>query len=131
MDDREPRQAGGGQVGQWNANLSYSLRRPRSDGALSGFGSGERAQMLQGTLSFTPTEHWDVNWRTSYDLETQSFSDHMVRLTRDLHEWEAHFDFRQTATGNWSFRFEVSLVANRDLKFDFEQRNPEAGRRNF
>lgn len=131
MDERTPRQGGGGQVGQWNANLSYSLRRPRSDGALSGFGSGARAQMLQGTLSFTPTEHWDVNWRTSYDLETRSFSDHMVRLTRDLHEWEAHFDFRQTATGNWSFRFEVSLVANRDLKFDFEQRNPEAGRRNF
>ncbi|MEX2529093.1 MAG: putative LPS assembly protein LptD [Gemmatimonadota bacterium] len=130
-DDRTSRQSGGGQVGQWNANLSYSLRRPRSDGALSSFGSGERAQMLQGTLSFTPTEHWDVNWRTSYDLETQSFSDHMVRLTRDLHEWEAHFDFRQTATGNWSFRFEVSLVANRDLKFDFEQRNPEAGRRRF
>ena len=54
-----------------------------------------------------------------------AFNDHIVRLTRDLHDWEARFDFVQTATGNWSFRFEVALSGLRDLKFDYRQRNLE------
>jgi hypothetical protein len=102
----------------WNADISYSLRRPRE-------GAGATTQMAQGTLSFSPTERWTLNWRTSFDLEAGSFNDHMIRLTRDLHRWEASFDFRQTATGNWTFRFEVSLTDNRDLKFDYSQRNLE------
>ena len=72
-----------------------------------------------------PTEHWDLSWRTSYDLELGQFNDHAVRLTRDLHRWQANFDFLKTATGNWTFRFEVSLLDNRDLKFDYQQRNLE------
>jgi hypothetical protein len=105
-----------GGAGGWRANLSYSLQRPRSETQSSN-------QMLQGTLSFNPTENWEVSWRTSFDVANQSFNDHYLRLTRDLHRWEAYFDFRQTATGNWSFRFEVSLTDNRDLHFDYQQRS--------
>ncbi len=107
-------------VGQWNANLSYSLQRPRND--------PERlSQMLSASLTLRPTQNWDMSWRTSYDLEENGFNDHVIRLTRDLHRWQAHFDFLQTATGNWSFRFEVSLTDNRDLKFDYRQRNLDVG----
>ncbi|MFQ5537039.1 MAG: putative LPS assembly protein LptD [Gemmatimonadota bacterium] len=106
--------------GGWNANLSYSLQRPRD-------GSGPSSQVLNGTLTLRPTEHWDLSWRTAYDLERGQFNDHTIRLTRDLHRWKANFDFLQTATGNWTFRFEVSLTDNRDLKFDYEQRNLDAG----
>jgi hypothetical protein len=102
----------------WNARIQYSLRRPRD----SGIGSALRAQMVQGSLSFAPTANWSVNWSTSFDVEEQRFNDHVVRLNRDLHEWEATFGFRQTATGNWAFHFEVSLRANRDLRLDYEQR---------
>jgi hypothetical protein len=84
--------------------------------------------MLTGTVSLRPTEGWDVRWRTAYDLEAGQFNDHTIRLTRDLHRWQANFDFLQTATGNWQFRFEVSLTDNRDLKFDYQQRNLDAGR---
>ena len=79
--------------------------------------------MLQSTLTFDPTENWGVSWRTSYDIAKGSFNDHLIRLTRDLHRWQAYFDFRQTATGNWSFRFEVALTDNDDLKFDYVQRS--------
>jgi hypothetical protein len=51
----------------------------------------------------------------------------MVTLTRDMHEWQAHFDFLKTATGNWAFRFEVSLLDLPDLHFDFDQQSVEAG----
>jgi hypothetical protein len=103
----------------WDARLAYSLRRPRD----STVGSQLRAQMISATLSFAPTENWDATWQTSYDVEQSRFNDHVVRLSRDLHEWEASFGFRQTAVGNWSFQFEVSLRANRDLRFDHEQRS--------
>ncbi len=107
-------------IGQWNANISYSLQRPRND-------PDRLSQMLSGTLRLQPTENWDMSWRTSYDLEANAFNDHIIRLTRDLHRWQAHFDFMQTATGNWSFRFEVALTDNRDLKFDYRQRNLDVG----
>jgi hypothetical protein len=105
-----------GSRGAWTANLSYSLQRPR-DPAL------EARQMLTGNLRLQPTENWALSWRTAYDLEERAFNDHAIRLTRDLHRWQANFDFAKTATGNWAFRFEVSLTDAPDLHFDYQQRN--------
>jgi hypothetical protein len=84
-------------------------------------------QMLTGSIRLQPTRQWALSWRTAYDLQEQAFNDHSIRLTRDLHRWQANFDFLQTATGNWSFRFEVSLMDNRDLKFDYDQQNLDLG----
>lgn len=117
----QPRAGGRGGAG-WQANLSYALQRPRDPDALA-------SQVINGTITLHPTAQWDLNWRTSYDLERGSFNDHTIRLTRDLHRWQAHFDFLQTATGNWQFRFEVSLTDNQELKFDYQQRNLDAGQR--
>ena len=99
----------------WNATVSYALNRPRGDLSTS--------QLVQLGLNTNPTQHWQMSWQTSYDLEGRKFNDHAVRLTRDIHDWQANFDFLKTATGNWAFRFEVSLLANPDLKFDYEQHN--------
>ena len=104
-------------VGEWSTNFSYSMTRPREGD------SGLSSKMLQASLRLQPTEMWEMSWNTSYDVERKAFNDHTIRLTRDLHRWRANFDFLQTATGNWTFRFEVSLIDNRDLKFDYEQRN--------
>lgn len=109
-----------GSGGGWSANLSYSLQRPRDPTRVA-------SEMLSGTVRLEPTRNWSVSWRTAYDLEVGAFNDHSIRLTRDLHRWQANFDFLQTATGNWSFRFEVSLLDNRDLKFDYNQRNLDLG----
>ncbi len=109
------RQSRGG-IGGWQAQLSYSLSRSRDEARGAN-------QLLDAGLRFRPTENWSASWRTSYDLEDSRFNDHVIRLTRELHRWQANFDFLQTATGNWTFRFTVSLQDNRDLKFDYEQRN--------
>jgi hypothetical protein len=102
----------------WETNFAYSLRRSRH---LNHVGS----QLLQVGLRLKPTEEWDLTWRTAYDIDLGSFTDHSIRLARNLHRWEAHFDFVQTVTGNWSFRFEVALTDNRDLKFDYDQRSTD------
>ncbi len=115
----DPQPAGRRQSGgAWNANFSYSLNRSRDPGLPA-------SQLLQMGIRLKPTERWDLVWRTSYDVEERRFADHTIRLTRDLHRWQAHFDFLQTATGNWSFRFEVALTDNRDLKFDYDQRSTD------
>lgn len=116
-----PRQEG------WDANIRYSLRRPRD----TGLGQALRAQMVSASLSFRPSENWDASWQTSYDVEERRFNDHALRLNRDLHEWEASFGFRQTVNGNWTFLFEVSLRANRDLRFDHELRNVDGAGSDF
>ncbi len=102
----------------WNANFSYSLRRGRDPNVAA-------SQLLQMGIRLKPTEKWDLVWRTSYDIEERTFQDHSIRLTRDLHRWQANFSFNQTATGNWAFNFEVSLRDNSDLKFDYDQRSTD------
>ena len=104
--------------GAWNANFSYSLRRSRAVDVPA-------SQLLQMGIRLSPSENWDLVWRTSYDIAERTFTDHTIRLTRDLHRWQANFDFLQTPTGNWSFRFQVSLTDNRDLKFDYDQRSTD------
>ena len=115
------RRGAGMDEGSWSANLNYSLRRPRESIG------GIRAQMLNGTISFRPTELLALNWATAYDFEANAFTDHTIRVTRDMYDWEASFGFRQAVNGNWTFQFEVSLKANRDLRFDYEQRNLDGG----
>jgi hypothetical protein len=107
-------------IGQWNASFSYALRRSvrSTDNRLA-------SKLLQVGLRFRATVGWNLAWRTSYDVQDGSFIDHSVGLTRDLHRWEANFDFYQTATGNWTFRFGVSLKDNPDLKFDYDQRSSD------
>ena len=105
-----------GAIGGWQARVSYSLSRGRAETSTTN-------QLVDAGLRFRPTENWNASWRTSYDVENGRFNDHVIRLTRELHRWQANFDFLQTATGNWTFRFTVSLQDNRDLKFDYEQRS--------
>jgi hypothetical protein len=114
---RDPVGAPRGPTGSWNASLNYTLNRPRSVGP---FDTGEN-QMVTGTVSFQPTELWTLNWNTGYNITTGGFTDHMLTLTRRLHDWDANFDFAKVQNGNLSFQFRVSLRANPDIKLDYEQ----------
>ncbi len=105
-----------GPVGQWRANLSYSLTRPR-------IGEGLENQMIQGNVTLQPTENWNVSWRTGYSITDHRFSDHLLSLTRDLHEWQANFDFVKAQNGNFQFRFRVELTNLPDLHLDYDQHN--------
>jgi hypothetical protein len=113
---RRPRARGAS--GTWSSTFNYSLRRNRNDNLPA-------SQLVQVGLRLRPTEKWSLTWGTSYDLDVKSFTDHRIRLTRDMHRWNANFDFLQTATGNWTFRFQVSLTDNQDLKFDYDQRSAD------
>src|SRR5690606_31615480 len=79
-------------------------------------------QFLRANLSFQPTANWSLHWNTSYSITDGEFVDHYLTLTRDLHDWEANFDFSRGLNGNFNFQFRVRLRANPDIKLDYEQR---------
>lgn len=104
-----------GTAGAWNASFNYSLVRPRP-GAF-----GDNNQMLTGNLSFQATENWAVRWNTGYSFTSKEFTQHVLTLTRSLHDWDANFDFVKAQNGNFSMQFRVHLRANPDVKLDYSQ----------
>lgn len=107
-----------GAAGSWNASLNYSLLRPRE-----GTPGGRENQMLTGNVTFQPTENWTVRWNTGYSFTTSEFANHVLTLTRTLHDWDANFDFVKAQNGNFSMQFRVHLRANPDVKLDYSQQD--------
>ena len=79
--------------------------------------------MLTANVTFQPTQNWNVAWNTGYSFTETHFTDHVLTLTRQMHDWDANFDFVKAQNGNFSFQFRVTLRANPDIKFDYEQRD--------
>ena len=104
-------------IGSWNASLNYTLYRPRTAAVDQG------NQMVTANLNFHPTEMWNVAWNTGYSFSEGQFTDHVLTLTRAMHDWDANFDFIRAQNGNFSFQFRVALRANPDIKFDYDQRD--------
>jgi hypothetical protein len=120
----------GGQAFQ--ASLNYSLQRSRSydlvasgdslvPAASNAVGSTPNS-MVSGTMSFSPTAHWTVSWQTSYNFTQGQFSDHVIRLDRDLHDWRATFTFVKSPNGNFLFNFFIVLIDQPELKVGYDQR---------
>ena len=79
--------------------------------------------MVTTNFTFQPTAQWNVNWSTGYSFSTKNFTDHILTFTRQMHDWDANFDFMKAQNGNFSFQFRVKLRANPDIKFDYQQRS--------
>ncbi len=117
-----------GGTGHWNLSLSYSLNRSREGeeggGAGGGIGGGTGdSQTLSWNLSLQPTPNWSMNWDTSYNLTDSEFGSHRVSLVRELHRWQARFQFLKAPNGNFVFQFLVRLTDAPDLKVDYNQRS--------
>jgi len=47
----------------------------------------------------------------------------VLTLNRDLHDWRATFAFVQSPNGNVVFNFNITLIDQPEIKFDYDQRN--------
>jgi hypothetical protein len=121
---------GMGPASGWRATVDYSLARQRPGAAGAAFQS-QAQQTVNGTLSFRPTDHWSVNWRTSYSVTAGAFDAHVLTLARDLHRWQANFDFIKSPNGNFAMQFRVHLLDNPDLKVEYDQRTDPSDRLNM
>ena len=113
-----------GPIGSWNASFNLSLERPRKGEDTQPAAFHQIAnQMITTNLTFQPTAQWNVNWSTGYSFSTSKFTDHVLTFTRQMHDWDANFNFVKAQNGNFSFVFNVKLRANPDIKFDYSQRS--------
>jgi hypothetical protein len=113
--------------GGLRASITYSDQRQRQDdeqplipGATSG-----NLRTVGLNIAFSPTSNWNVSWNTQYNMTTNEFGQHMVRLDRDLHRWRATFGYTQTPTGTFAFTFFVSLLDQPEIKFNYDQQTVE------
>lgn len=116
-------------AGSWNLSLGYRFSRPSRIFSPVGRLNDDSVQTLDGNLDFQLSPNWSVNWTTSYSITDTQFGSHRLNFQRDLHEWQANFSFYQTPNGNSAFEFYVELTHNRDLRFDYAERNLGIDRR--
>lgn len=127
-----PRGGFGGQFGGSQRNfggggrafalrVDYSSNHNRADTALVGHPGGR--QFVTLSLNFSPTTHWTASWHSSYDFDTRQFADHFLSFERDLRRWKASFVFSKSANGNFAFSFNIALIDQSDIKFDYDQRS--------
>ena len=100
--------------------VDYTSNRSRADTALVGHLAGR--QMVTLAMTFSPTAHWTASWRSAFDFGTQQFADHYLSFQRDLRRWRASFVFSKSANGNFAFSFNIALIDQSDIKFDYDQR---------
>ena len=107
----------------WSTQLSYSLFRPRADTS-SVFFAGEQGQTVNGTVTFSPTPNWTVNWNTSYSVTDGEFGSHPPQSAPVICiAGQANFDLTRTIYGNTSFSVSVRLIDLPDLKVDYRERD--------
>jgi hypothetical protein len=103
----------------FSLQVNYSSNHSRADTAIVGHPAGR--QMVTFSMSFSPTANWTANWHSAYDFGTQQFADHFLSFERDLHRWRASFVFSKSANGNFAFSFNIALIDQSDIKFDYDQ----------
>jgi len=109
-----------GETGPWDLSLRYSLLRVRQGEP------GTTSQTIDGQLSFQPTPNWAIRWTTQYNFTEGSFGQHLITLDRNLHRWQASFQFAQAPNGNFLFQVFVSLKDAPELRVDYNQRSDSA-----
>ena len=127
LDQLGPRNGASGAGFTASIAFDYSRQRPVDSAVALRTGlpvsSIVPQSTISGNISFAPTRHWSVSWETLYDIQKGQFASHVLRLDRDLHDWRATFSFVQSPNGNVVFNFNIQLIAQPEIKFDYDQRN--------
>jgi hypothetical protein len=113
-----------GATARFSASLSFDLSRQRP---VPGLLPSPARSTMSGAIAFSPTRHWSVSWSTLYDFTAGKFGSHVLRLDRDLHDWRATFSFVQAPNGNVVFNFNITLIDQPEIKFDYDQRSLPTG----
>ncbi len=108
---------GGGRA--FSLLVNYTSNHSRADTARVGHQAGK--QMVTLSMNFSPTAHWTASWHSAFDFGTRQFADHYLSFQRDLHRWRASFVFTKSANGNFAFSFNIALIDQSDIKFDYDQ----------
>ncbi len=102
----------------WSFSISYNFSFTKSRAnALSRQESLVQTFYFNGQMNITPK--WKVNLSTGWDFVHGEISYTNIRIDRDLHCWEMHFNWTpKGAQQQWSFSINVKASILQDLKLD-------------
>jgi len=95
----------------YNASISYRYSERRSLTQIS------KSHWIGGSLQINPTPGWRVMFTTNYDLAGHQTSDQSFRFYRDLHCWEAQFEWIPGG-GRQGYYFKVNVKDLPDVKLE-------------
>jgi len=117
----------------YDACVAAALTSPTQDASVPNTSAGGPVTVnpptasLGSNISFPLTDHWSAAWRTNYNFQQHQFASQDVQLIRELHDWRAIFSFTQSPNGNFSFSFQIALIAEPDLKFNYNRGTYRSG----
>lgn len=102
-----------GSLSSWSGQLSHSYRVTR--------GSRSPTNTMNLSLSGALTPKWKVSGSGYLDLHEHDLISHSFTLYRDLHCWEAHFQYSSDDRGaTYSFLIKVKQIP--EVKYERQQR---------
>lgn len=103
----------------WSFSVTYNLHygKTRSNLALPRVESITQTIGFNGQMNITPK--WKINLQSGYDVVHGQLSYTNIRVDRDLHCWEMHFNWTpKGGQQQWSFSINVKASVLQDLKLD-------------
>jgi len=96
----------------WRLSLSHTYSRQAI-----GEEDVREARQVWGSVGLNLTKHWRVDYSVRYDLEERDVVSQRLQVYRDLHCWEARFNW--SLVGNrWSYDFRVGIRAIPEIKIE-------------
>ncbi len=101
----------------WKANLSFSYNINKSNPS----NLFKSAYIDLSNVEMQLTQHWRLGYKLRYDLEKTEILDQRISFYRDLHCWEARFDWSPSGISQ-GFYFIVNIKASHLRQVKVERR---------
>lgn len=96
----------------WRLSLSHTYSR-----RAMGEQEVTEARQVWGSLGVNLTKHWRVDYSMRYDLDEREVVSQRLQVYRDLHCWEAGFNWSLVGD-RWSYDFRVGVRAIPEIKIE-------------
>lgn len=100
----------------WNVNVGYRYSESRN--LLTG--SKSITHWITSSASFNVTRNWSVDFQQNYDIRRKTIVSRSIRVYRDLHCWEASFEWIPNGSSKGYF-FKINVKAIPEIKFESEE----------
>ncbi len=101
----------------WSATLAFSYNLSKSNP----LNQTKRAYLDLSNVQVQLTKNWRIGYRLRYDLEGTEIVDQRISFYRDLHCWEAQFNWNPSGIGR-GFYFKINIKAPHLSSVKLEQR---------
>ena len=101
----------------WRANISFSYSVNKFNPARP----SRRAYLDLSNVEVQLTKNWRIGYRIRYDIKNGEIADQRITFHRDLHCWEAQFNWNPSGIGK-GFYFRINIKASHLPDIKIEQR---------